>query len=375
MPIAALATYIEQTRLIVHIASGRGEIVASQLGAMNTAFIHDLPAAAPVVASGELWLAGNAQQLLPWLDGLWLAGVLVLALRALGGWWQLERLRRRARTAVPPAVAASFQHVSAQLRLGRTVALRVSDEVISPLAMGVWHAAVILPASAILQLAPEQLEAVLAHELAHSAAGTSSATCCRPPSNACCSSTPLSGGSAIAPAICARSAATRSPRAAATIPSSTPKLCSSLKKHERKTSTSPWPSKAATEICSFASAKFSEKESIWNAHPPVVFASSSSEPSCSPCCSAPAPPAVSSSRIWESPQALPTVRASSPSPHPKPRPRRPPPLASQTSHPAPQSNRHRKPHPIRSRRSLSPHPLLSRTTTPPTAAVCSTCSR
>ena len=40
-------------------------------------------------------------------------------------------------------------------------------EVISPLAMGVWRATVILPTSAIAQLQPEALEAVLAHELAH----------------------------------------------------------------------------------------------------------------------------------------------------------------------------------------------------------------
>ena len=167
MPLAALATFIEQAHLIVHLPSGTHPVVASQLGAMHTAFIRDVPAAAPAVATGELWLASHTSHWLPWLDGLWLAGVLLLALRALGGWWQLERLRRRARSAVPPAVAASFQHVSAQLRLGRQVALRISDEVISPLAMGVWHAAVILPASVILQLAPEQLEAVLAHELAH----------------------------------------------------------------------------------------------------------------------------------------------------------------------------------------------------------------
>lgn len=51
--------------------------------------------------------------------------------------------------------------------MGREIALRISDEVISPLATGVWRSAVILPTSAILLLSPAQLEAVLAHELAH----------------------------------------------------------------------------------------------------------------------------------------------------------------------------------------------------------------
>src|SRR5689334_14724693 len=30
--------------------------------------------------------------MLPWIDGLWLAGVLALSIRSLGGWWYLRRL-------------------------------------------------------------------------------------------------------------------------------------------------------------------------------------------------------------------------------------------------------------------------------------------
>ena len=167
MPLAALGTFAEQTRLVVHVDRGGQDVAASQLGAIHRAFVNDLPMAAPAVMSSELWIAGNTSHLLPWIDAIWLGGVLLLALRAMGGWWQLQVLRRRARAAIPAEVQASFERVSRQLRMGREVALRVSEDVISPLAMGVWHAAVILPASAILMLEPAQLEAVLAHELAH----------------------------------------------------------------------------------------------------------------------------------------------------------------------------------------------------------------
>jgi len=167
MPMAALVTFVEQERLVVHVAQGGHEIAASQLGVLHASLVKSLPMAAPMVESGELWIAGNARHLLPWIDGVWLAGVLLLALRAAGGWYELQRIRRRARLAIPVEVEASFQRVLKQLRMGRRVALRVSDEVISPMAMGVWRAAVILPVSALMQLAPAQLEAVLAHELAH----------------------------------------------------------------------------------------------------------------------------------------------------------------------------------------------------------------
>ena len=54
-----------------------------------------------------------------------------------------------------------------KLRLTQPVALRVSTEVISPMAMGIWRTSVILPLSVATSLPAEQLEAVLAHELAH----------------------------------------------------------------------------------------------------------------------------------------------------------------------------------------------------------------
>jgi len=167
MPIVAGITFVEQARLVVHVPQGGHDVVASQLGVIHAGLVKGLPMAAPMVESGEVWIAGNARHLMPWIDGVWMAGVLLLAIRALGGWYELQRLRRRAVAAIPSDVAASFRKVSERLQMGRRVVLRVSDEVISPMAMGVWRAAIILPVSALMQLSPEQLEAVLAHELAH----------------------------------------------------------------------------------------------------------------------------------------------------------------------------------------------------------------
>jgi len=109
----------------------------------------------------------RAEAIMPWVDGLWLLGVLMLAVRALGGWFQLDQLRRRARGLVPAQLQKSFQRVCERINVGRSVALRVSDEVISPLAMGVWRATIILPLSSVMRLSSEELEAVLAHELGH----------------------------------------------------------------------------------------------------------------------------------------------------------------------------------------------------------------
>lgn len=167
LPLVATATYLDQSRLVVHVSHDGQTMTASQLGAFHEAIVQQIPAAAPVVQESELWIAWNANRILPWVDGIWMGGVLLLALRALGGWWQLERVRKRASGIVPAELQATFQRINRQLRTGRNVALRFSHEVVSPLAMGIWRTAVILPASILAQLSPEELESVLAHELAH----------------------------------------------------------------------------------------------------------------------------------------------------------------------------------------------------------------
>ncbi|HEX3968981.1 MAG TPA: M56 family metallopeptidase, partial [Edaphobacter sp.] len=132
-----------------------------------TPILHEIPLATSLVEKPTNWLTLRAERLLPWVDGMWLAGVFLLAIRSLGGWFQLEYVRRRARSLVPEELERGFRRICKQVRVGRSVVLRISDEVISPLAMGVWRVTVILPASAVLGLPAEELEAVMAHELGH----------------------------------------------------------------------------------------------------------------------------------------------------------------------------------------------------------------
>jgi beta-lactamase regulating signal transducer with metallopeptidase domain len=167
MPTVAIATFVEQQRLVAPLSETGQLITASQLGSMHTAMVTQIKFAAPLVEESELWIAWNADRLLPWVDSLWLGGVLLLALRSFGGWVRLEHIRREATIPIPPEVESSFHRVMQRLKVGHAVVLHVSEHVISPLAMGVWRTAVILPAAALTQLAPEQLEAVFAHELAH----------------------------------------------------------------------------------------------------------------------------------------------------------------------------------------------------------------
>jgi beta-lactamase regulating signal transducer with metallopeptidase domain len=104
---------------------------------------------------------------LPWIDAFWLIGVVVLSCRSLGGWWLIQRLRTAAAEEAPAAVIASFQRIAAALGLERPVMLSVSKTIAGPLTVGVLRALVLLPLSAVTSLSEEELQVVLAHELAH----------------------------------------------------------------------------------------------------------------------------------------------------------------------------------------------------------------
>ena len=105
--------------------------------------------------------------LLPWIDAFWLLGVFVLSVRSLGGWWLIRRLRASAHTAVPAVVNASFQRISHALGLRRPIELAVTGSVSGPITVGFLRATVLLPLCALTSLGPDELEVVLAHELAH----------------------------------------------------------------------------------------------------------------------------------------------------------------------------------------------------------------
>ena len=104
--------------------------------------------------------------LLPYLDGLWLAGVLLLSIRALGGWWLIRRMRARLERA-PHTLLLRLDVLRRRMNIGQFVDLRLSSKLTNPLTAGVMKPWILLPITALTSLSAEQLEVVLAHELAH----------------------------------------------------------------------------------------------------------------------------------------------------------------------------------------------------------------
>jgi beta-lactamase regulating signal transducer with metallopeptidase domain len=118
-------------------------------------------------AAGPSESANSIPNLMGWIDAFWVMGVLALSVRGVGGWWIIHRLRVSAVPQAPEAVHNAFRRISSALGLRRTVLLRVSNAIASPVTVGALRAMVLLPVSSVTMLTPEEIEVVLAHELAH----------------------------------------------------------------------------------------------------------------------------------------------------------------------------------------------------------------
>jgi beta-lactamase regulating signal transducer with metallopeptidase domain len=145
--------------------------LAGDLPRPAPAALQAAPAAAPVVsASGTAGGAATARtfgaSLLPWIFNLWLAGVAALSLVHLGGFRRVRHLSRQGRP-VEERLQALARDLGHGLRIRRAVDLLESAAVSVPATVGWLRPVVLVPASALTGLTPRQLEAILAHELAH----------------------------------------------------------------------------------------------------------------------------------------------------------------------------------------------------------------
>ncbi|MGH9173409.1 MAG: M56 family metallopeptidase, partial [Vicinamibacterales bacterium] len=103
----------------------------------------------------------------PLVTATWLLGVTLLSLRMLGGWVLTRMLARRAVAAVSPTIDLAARAIARRLELRRGVAILESAAISVPTLIGWMRPVVLLPAAAVSGLTPSQLEAILAHELAH----------------------------------------------------------------------------------------------------------------------------------------------------------------------------------------------------------------
>lgn len=104
---------------------------------------------------------------LPLFVWAWFGGVVALSLRAFGGWIVASRFSRRHTFPAEDFWEEQFAALVKRLGILRPVRLAISTAARVPAVVGWLKPVVLMPAAVFTGLTPEQIEALLAHELAH----------------------------------------------------------------------------------------------------------------------------------------------------------------------------------------------------------------
>lgn len=133
-------------------------------------FANAVSRAEPVAGRDEhVWVSAIENRFaasLPWCVVAWLLGVMVLSMRLIAGWARLRTIRRGADD-LPVDWSNHLAAMAKRIGVLRSVRLLAAIRVDVPCTFG-WFAPIILvPISAMSDLSPEQVRAILAHELAH----------------------------------------------------------------------------------------------------------------------------------------------------------------------------------------------------------------
>src|SRR5712692_8960630 len=102
-----------------------------------------------------------------WLVEAWFLGVLLLSLRTAGGLILIERMRRKEIKAVGAELHARCLALQRRMGIERIIRYCECHRLDAPAVLGWFRPVVLLPVRALTGLTEEQIEAVIAHELAH----------------------------------------------------------------------------------------------------------------------------------------------------------------------------------------------------------------
>jgi beta-lactamase regulating signal transducer with metallopeptidase domain len=161
-PLATFFVYSQQHSGVADTAKS-SPLAAAQLTARD----RDAASGSTQPSSSIRSSVAPSLDALPWLVEAWLLGVAFFSLRSAGGFLLLERERRRQSSVVSPRVLEICHTLQDQLGLNRAIAYCECKWLQAPAVIGWFRPVVFLPVTALTGLSEEQLQVVIAHELAH----------------------------------------------------------------------------------------------------------------------------------------------------------------------------------------------------------------
>lgn len=117
----------------------------------------------PLSFKVQMWLSAHINELVI----CWLIGAAFLLLRFAGGWIFTERLRMKANIVMDKEWRARFGVMTAKMNITQSVEFRETAKILTPMVIGALSPVVLIPIGLLSGFSTAQVEAILAHELAH----------------------------------------------------------------------------------------------------------------------------------------------------------------------------------------------------------------
>ena len=161
---AMLATPVISVRVLMasgstlpSVADGSAAIEAPAIASTAThSWLND-----GALSVDAVW--ADLDAVLPIIVLAWLAGVAILLVRMAGGLWHVRRLQVRTLAADASRWQTAANRISSRLGLRFPVHVVESAFVDTPATLGWLRPVILLPIAALANLAPSQVEAILAH--------------------------------------------------------------------------------------------------------------------------------------------------------------------------------------------------------------------
>ncbi len=145
---------------IPNFAANSGNLGSENLSIRETSISEDIAASIQFVKQG---IANN----LNYVVILWFIGVSLFTIRFLGGLLYVNRLKTKMVGLAPEKWQIMANEISHKLRLRKSVRVLLSDLVSVPTAIGIFRPVILMPISLQTGLSMQEVESILAHELAH----------------------------------------------------------------------------------------------------------------------------------------------------------------------------------------------------------------
>jgi len=151
------------------INTGAAAPASVTIGAIIESAGNILPAVVtgPTEAGSAGFSFQNPAYYAPLLGMLWCLGFVLLSVKYSMALYMTHKLRKRGLSEAPTEWARRFKTLVLNSGIFRSVALHVSSKVSGPVTMGFFRPVVLVPAGFFTGLPPDQIEAILMHEIAH----------------------------------------------------------------------------------------------------------------------------------------------------------------------------------------------------------------